>query len=114
MLSILSIENLFISTAVSEHGNKKTSLYEVLMRYLPTIQFNLTGTAANLNQGKPQSNRMITSDHLSKINILHEYVKAQNKNMFCKQNFINKNNIKRAVLIRDQLEEYLLQIVKDR
>lgn len=63
----------------------------------------MTGSTANINQSKPQSTRMITSDHLSKINILHEYVKAQNKNMFCKQNFINKNNIKRAVMIRDQL-----------
>jgi hypothetical protein len=77
MLSILSIENLFLSTAVSEKGNKKTNLYEVLTRYLPTVQFN-PSSATILNQGKPQTSRLITSDHLAKINILHEYVKAQN------------------------------------
>jgi hypothetical protein len=27
---------------------------------------------------------------------------------------LNKNNIKRAVLIRDQLEEYLKQIIEER
>lgn len=39
---------------------------------------------------------------------------VQNKQVFCKQNYININNIKRAVLIRIQLEEYLQQIVKER
>lgn len=39
---------------------------------------------------------------------------VQNKQVFCKQNYININNIKRAVLIRVQLEEYLQQIVKER
>lgn len=49
------------------------------------------------------SNRLLTSDHLAKVNILHEYTRAQNKQLFCQQNFVNKNNIKRAVLIRNQL-----------
>jgi hypothetical protein len=103
MLSILSIDNLFLSSAVSEKGNKKTNLYEVLSRYLPVI----STTAL-------QTTRLITSDHLAKINILHQYMETSNKNVFCKQNHINKNNIKRAVMIRDQLNDYLEDILKNR
>lgn len=51
------------------------------------------------------------SDHLAKANILEEYIRSNNKKNFCKGNFINKNNIKRAVLIRNQLEDYLQQII---
>lgn len=39
---------------------------------------------------------------------------AKNKQLFCKQNYINSNNIKRAIMVREQLEEYLEQIVKER
>lgn len=110
LLSILSIENLFLSSAISEKGNKKNNLQEVLTRFLP-----VSTTTPHLMQSKGiNSNRVLTSDHLSKVNLLHEYVRAQNKALFCQQNFVNKNNIKRAVLIREQLEEYLLQIVRDR
>ena len=112
MLSILSIDNLFVSSAISEKGNKKTNLYEILLKYQPTALFQ-TNSLITLNNQHP-SNRIMTSDHLAKINILHEYILVQNKQVFCKQNYININNIKRAVLIRVQLEEYLQQIVKER
>lgn len=56
----------------------------------------------------------VLSDHLVKAVILHEYMGSKNKKNFCNVNFINKNNIKRVVLIREQLEQYLLQILKQR
>lgn len=99
MLSVLSVDNLFLSTAVSEKGNKRTNLHEVLTRYQPVIK-----SKSSQNIRNASSTCLLTSDHLAKISILHEYVNVQNKQIFCKQNFINKNNIKRAVLIREQLE----------
>ncbi len=110
LLSILSIDNLFLSSAIAERGNKKSNLQEVLTKFLPV---SASGSQPLQLKGM-NTNRMLTSDHLAKVNLLHEYVRAQNKVLFCKQNFVNKNNVKRAVLIRDQLEDYLLQIVKDR
>lgn len=98
LLSILSIENLFLSSAIAEKGNKKSNLQEVLTRFLPVASNGVSFTAKG-----PSSNRVLTSDHLAKVNLMHEYMRAQNKVLFCKQNFVNKNNIKRAVLIRDQL-----------
>jgi hypothetical protein len=95
LLSILSVENLFVSSAVAEKGNKKSNLQEVLSRFLPVTGSGL----GNVTKGA-SSNRLLTSDHLAKVNLLHEYVRAQNKALFCQQNFVNKNNIKRAVLIR--------------
>ncbi len=67
LLSILSIENLFLSSAVAEKGNKKSNLHEVLTRFLPVATSGFTP-----QQGKgPISNRVMTSDHLSKVNLLH-------------------------------------------
>ena len=109
LLSILSIENMFLSSVVAEKGNRKSNLQEVLTRFLPVS----SGSVNVIGRG-PANNRVLTSDHLAKVNLLHEYIRAQNKALFCKQNFVNKNNIKRAVLIREQLEQYLLQIVKER
>jgi hypothetical protein len=64
---------------------------------------------------KKDNSSLITSDHLAKVHLLHEYINCKNnKATFCKQNLLNKNNIKRAVLIRDQLQEYLKQIINER
>lgn len=63
---------------------------------------------------KKQESSIFTSDHLAKVNLLHEYISCKNRTTFCKQNMLNKNNIKRAVLVRDQLEDYLKQIVVER
>lgn len=93
MMSILSIDNLFLSSAVAERGNKKTGLYEVLTRYQPVIKNIISTQYKNTSQ-------LLYSDHLAKINILHEYYLSKNKLLFCNQNYINKNNIKRAILIR--------------
>jgi len=85
------------------------------MKYQPAVsQYHTQMNIKNPNHFNSSSNQILTSDHLAKINILHEYMSVQNKQVFCKQNYINLNNIKRAVLIRVQLEEYLEQIVKDR
>ncbi len=65
MMSILSIDNLFLSTAVAERGNRKTGLYEVLTKYQPVVKAVLSTQTRNTN---PQ---IIYSDHLAKINILH-------------------------------------------
>lgn len=81
VLSILSIDNLFYVSKDNKHKN--TSVLEVMKKYMPV----LGGTHLN-------------SDHLAKANILEEYTLSNNKKNFCKGNFVNKNNIKRAVLIR--------------
>lgn len=82
-----------------------------MLKYLPTI----VNSGINHPKINPISNtRLITSDHLSKINILHQYLQTSNKNLFCKQNLLNKNGVKRAQQIRDQLSDYLQQIAKER
>lgn len=53
----------------------------------------------------------IMSDHLAKGSLLREYMRSGDKKAFCKGNFVNRNNIKRAVQIREQLKDYLDQIV---
>lgn len=63
---------------------------------------------------KKSNESMLVSDHLAKVNLLHEYINCKNKNTFCSQNLLNKNNIKRAVLVREQIQEYLKQILKER
>lgn len=65
MMSILSIDNLFLSTAVTERGNRKTGLFEVLSKYQPVVKSFISTQAKNT---VPQT---LFSDHLAKINILH-------------------------------------------
>lgn len=86
IISILSVENLF---------------------YFPKeLKNNLIKVITNYKIGN--------SDHLTKANIFHKYMNAKNKTSFCKENFINKKSIKKAVLIREQLTDYLIQIQKKR
>ena len=65
MMSILSIDNLFLSTAVAERGNRKTGLFEVLSKYQPVVKSVISTQSKNT---VPQT---LFSDHLAKINILH-------------------------------------------
>lgn len=46
--------------------------------------------------------------------MLHQYYFAKNKRSFCKENFVNQKSLKKALEIRDQLENYLLDILKKR
>lgn len=86
IISILSIENLFYFPK-----ELKNNLVKIITKY-----------------------KVTNSDHLTKANIFHRYISAKNKSSFCKENFINKKSIKKAILIREQLVDYLVQILKKR
>lgn len=96
VLSVLSIDNLFYSSKDKESGQKSTVL-EVLKKYMPVL-----------------GGCHYYSDHLAKANLLQQYIVATDKKNFCKGNFVNRNNVKRAVQIREQLSDYLSQIIKER
>jgi hypothetical protein len=76
----------------------------------------MSSSSSNLaySHFKKDNSSILTSDHLAKVNLLHEYINCKNRATFCKQNMLNKNNMKRGVLVRDQLQEYLKQIVDER
>ena len=86
IIAILSIENLFYFPK-----DLKNNLMKIITKF-----------------------KMTNSDHLTKANIFHKYISAKNKSSFCKENFINKKSIKKAVMVREQLVDYLLQIHKKR
>lgn len=86
VIAILSVENLFYFPK-----ELKNNLMKIILKY-----------------------KIGNSDHLTKANIFHKYLNAKNKTSFCKENFINKKSIKKAVLIREQLVDYLRQIQKKR
>lgn len=124
MLSVLAIESLFYGVGKQGQKDKKGGVYEVIKKYLPIINRNSvlntgvlssnSGTSYNnssYSHLKKDNSSLIISDHLAKVNLLHEYINCKNRATFCQQNLLNKNNIKRAVLIRDQLEDYLKQII---
>ena len=54
------------------------------------------------------------SDHLTKLNMLNKYLVSKNRKDFCKQNYLNKKSLKKTLLIRAQLAEYLESIVEQR
>jgi len=86
IIAILSIENLFYFPK-----DLKNNLIKIVSKF-----------------------KMVNSDHLTKANIFHQFIHAKNKASFCKENFINKKSIKKAVMVRDQLVDYILQIQKKR
>lgn len=79
-ISILSVENLF-------YVPDKHQLLKVYKRY-----------------------EVINSDHLTKINILHQYLFCTNKKSFSKENHINSKSMKKIIEVRQQLEDYLVAI----
>lgn len=86
IISILSIENIFYFPK-----DQKNNLIKIISKF-----------------------QIGNSDHILKANILHKYIQAKNKKSFCKENFINKKSMKKAIQIRDQIEGYLKQILKKR
>ena len=86
LIAVLSIENMFYFPK-----EKKHNLLKVLQRF-----------------------QVRNSDHLTKTNILQNYFLAKNKKSFCKENFLNHKSLKRAILIRDQLVDYLVDLIKRR
>lgn len=86
IIAILSIENLFFFPK-----ELKNNLVKVLSKYK-------TGN----------------SDHLTKANLFHHFLRAKNRTSFCKESFLNKKSVKKAVMIREQLVDYLLGIQKRR
>ncbi|KAL4468705.1 hypothetical protein ABPG74_005208 [Tetrahymena malaccensis] len=85
-ISLMQVENLFFIPK-----GAKISLLDVLLRF-----------------------QLGNSDQLTKVNMLHQYYLAKNKKSFCKENFINQKNIKKALEVRQQLENYFLDILKKR
>jgi len=79
IISILSTENFFYVPK-----DEKNNLSKVLLKF-----------------------KFPNSDMLTKLNMFNKYLLSKNKKDFCKENFINKKSIKRALLIRQQLAEYL-------
>ena len=53
------------------------------------------------------------SDHLSLKNIFNEYKKANNKEKFCKENFLNDKALAKSMEIYKQLKSYLEKIFLD-
>ena len=93
MLSILSIESLFYSTSREAQRDKKTGVYEILKKYLPIVNkssLSLSSSNSTLNNTqtrvpvininnaysnmKKDNSSTIMSDHLAKVNLLHEYI----------------------------------------
>jgi len=86
IIAVLTAENLFFIP--KDH---KTNLAKVLEKF-----------------------KYPNSDHLTKLNIFNKFLLSQNKKSFCKQNLLNKKSIKRALMIRHQLNSYLDNILSRR
>lgn len=79
VVSILQIESLFYFPKEQKHN-----LYSILQKF-----------------------KIGDSDHLTKANILQQYFATKNKKSFCKENCLNKKNLEKALLIREQLSNYM-------
>ena len=50
------------------------------------------------------------SDHLTKLKIFLTYLESASKKKMCHENFLNRKGLKKALLIRNQLRQYVKQM----
>jgi len=86
IISILSSENFFYVPK-----DQKNNLSKVLLKF-----------------------KFPNSDLLTKLYILNKFLLSKNRNDFCKENYLNKKSIKRALMVRQQLSGYLDDIKNQR
>ena len=82
IISILSTENFFFVPK-----DQKNNLSKVLLKF-----------------------KFPNSDLLTKLYILNKYLLSKNRSDFCKENYLNKKSIKKALMVRQQLAGYLEDI----
>ena len=85
IISVLQSDNIFYNP-----NNLREKIEKIRERYLDPI-----------------------SDHLSLRNIFMEYKKANNKEKFCKENFLNDKALAKSMEIYNQLKTYLQKIFFD-
>ena len=116
-MSILPMDPIYSLILINSLENKYRDVFEDILSIISVLQSdNIFYNPNNLREKIEKIRERYLdpiSDHLSLRNIFMEYKKANNKEKFCKENFLNDKALAKSMEIYNQLKTYLQKIFFD-
>ena len=116
-MAILPMDPIYSLILINALDNKYHEVFEDIVAIISVLQsdniyYNPTNLREKIEKIREKYLDPI-SDHLSLKNIFNEYKKANNKEKFCKENFLNDKALAKSMEIYKQLMSYLEKIFMD-
>lgn len=116
-MSILPMDPIYSLILINSLDNKYRDVFEDILSIVSVLQSdNIFYNPNNLREKIEKIRERYLdpiSDHLSLRNIFMEYKKANNREKFCKENFLNDKALAKSMEIYNQLKTYLEKIFFD-
>ena len=116
-MAILPMDPIYSLILINALDNKYHDVFEDIVAIISILQsdniyYNPTNLREKIEKIREKYLDPI-SDHLSLKNIFNEYKNANNKEKFCKENFLNDKALAKSMEIYKQLMSYLEKIFMD-
>jgi ATP-dependent RNA helicase DHX8/PRP22 len=116
-MAILPMDPIYSLILINALNNQYRDVFEDIVSIISVLQSdNIFYNPNNLREKIEKIREKYLdpiSDHLSLRNIFSEYKKANNKEKFCKENFLNDKALAKSMEIFKQLKSYLEKIYMD-
>ena len=116
-MAILPMDPIYSLILINALNNQYRDVFEDIVSIISVLQSdNIFYNPNNLREKIEKIREKYLdpiSDHLSLRNIFNEYKKANNKEKFCKENFLNDKALAKSMEIFKQLKSYLEKIYMD-
>ena len=116
-MAILPMDPIYSLILINALDNKYHDVFEDIVAIISVLQSdNIYYNPNNLREKIEKIREKYLdpiSDHLSLKNIFNEYKNANNKEKFCKENFLNDKALAKSMEIYKQLMSYLEKIFMD-
>ena len=116
-MAILPMDPIYSLILINSLDNKYHDVFDDIVSIISVLQSdNIYYNPNNLREKIEKIREKYLdpiSDHLSLKNIFNEYKKANNKEKFCKENFLNDKALAKSMEIYKQIKSYLEKIFMD-
>lgn len=116
-MAILPMDPIYSLILINSLDNKYHDVFDDIVSIISVLQSdNIYYNPNNLREKIEKIREKYLdpiSDHLSLKNIFNEYKKSNNKEKFCKENFLNDKALAKSMEIYKQIKSYLEKIFMD-
>ena len=116
-MAILPMDPIYSLILINSLDNKYRDVFDDIVSIISVLQSdNIYYNPNNLREKIEKIREKYLdpiSDHLSLKNIFNEYKKSNNKEKFCKENFLNDKSLAKSLEIYKQIKSYLEKIFTD-
>ena len=116
-MAILPMDPIYSLILINSLDNKYHDVFDDIVSIISVLQSdNIYYNPNNLREKIEKIREKYLdpiSDHLSLKNIFNEYKKSNNKEKFCKENFLNDKALGKSMEIYKQIKSYLEKIFMD-